>query len=179
MPGHEGMRSGALALRAADRPQIWDDLGLQHLWLAMQQRPWRSLALVSSGKNIETIDLADRFAKLAWWYGGQATCVFDLRDLGMRLVAHQVRDIARQVERGNRVFIALRSVAENPTTIPVAQSADAAILCVTLGKTEGAAAERGLMAIGRERFLGTILVNDSNANASPRGERSHHAPLRA
>lgn len=157
----QSVAPSALVLRARTQPQIWDDIRLQQLWLTMQHRPWRSLALVSSGENVSTIDVANMFARVSWWYGGQATCVFDLRDLGMRLVEHQLRDIERQAEAGNRVFIALRSMDENPTIIPVARKADAAVMCITLGKTKARSAERTLSAIGREHFLGSILVHES------------------
>jgi hypothetical protein len=135
-----------------------DDVRMQHLWLALQKRQWRSLAVVSASKGVGTLAAANALAKIAWWYTGVPTCVFDMRDLSLRLLEHQLRDMAGQLQGGERIFIALRSTSENPTAVPLAQAADAAVLCVELGKTDVKAAQRTLEAVGRHRFIGTLLV---------------------
>jgi hypothetical protein len=149
----------ALAVRQGRVPNLWDDIRLQQLWLSMQKRPWRSLALVSASRGVSTIETANVLAKIAWWYSGEPTCVFDMRDLSLRLLEHQLRDMTSQLEGGERIFIPLRSTFENPTAAPLARSADAAILCVALGQSDAKSAEETLNAIGRDRFLGTILLN--------------------
>lgn len=149
-----------------------DDVRLQSLWLSLQQRKWRSLALVSATRGTGTLAAANDLAKIAWWYTGQPTAVFDMRDLSLRLLDHQLRDMASQVEGAERVFIALRSTDENPTAVPLARAADACVLCVQLGKTEARSALKTLEAIGRHRFIGTILVNVTGEPPRP------PAPLR-
>lgn len=151
-------QSTALVRRAPDVPELADDVRLQLLWLALQQRTWRSLAVMAASAGIETLPVADTLAKLAWAYTGQPTCVFDMRDLNLRLLEHQIRDMAAQLQGGERVFVALRSMNENPTAVPLAMAADAVVLCVALGRTDIRAAQRTLSAIGRERFLGTLIV---------------------
>jgi hypothetical protein len=149
------MTSSALVKRQGD---FFNDVRLQQLWLATQRRAWRSLAVVSASAGLPTIDSANMLAKMAWRYSGEPTSVFDLRDVSLRLVEHQLREIAVQVAAGDRVFVALRSVTENPAAVPIARAADALILCVALGKTDMKSAHRTIDAIGRDRFLGTILV---------------------
>jgi hypothetical protein len=149
------MTSSALVKRGAD---FFNDVRLQQLWLATQQRAWRSLAVVSASAGLPTIDSANMLAKMAWRYSGEPTSVFDLRDVSLRLVEHQLREIHVQVAAGDRVFVALRSVAENPAAVPIARASDALILCVALGKTDMKSAQRTIDAIGRERFLGSVLV---------------------
>src|SRR5262249_32414390 len=127
--------------------------------LSLRRRPWRSLAVVSASKGIATLALSNTLAKMAWWYTGEPTCVFDMRDLSLRLVEYQLRDMASQLEHAKRVFIALRSTSENPTAVPLARAADAAVLCVELGKTDIKGAQKTLDEVGRERFLGTIIVS--------------------
>jgi hypothetical protein len=151
-------QSAALVRRAPDVPAFGDDVRLQLLWLALQQRSWRSLAVMAAGEGIETLSVADTLAKVAWAYTGQPTCVFDMRDLNLRLLEHQIRDMAAQLQGGERVFVALRSMGENPTAVPLAMAADAVVLCVELGRTDIKSAQRTLAAIGREKFLGTLLV---------------------
>jgi hypothetical protein len=161
--------SSALVLRAHGGP-LADDVRMQQLWLQLQQRSWRTLAVVSASPGVATLAAANHLAKIAWWYTGQPTAVFDMRDLSLRLLEHQLRDMASQVGGAERVFIALRSTSENPTAVPLARAADAAVLCVELGKTTTKAAQKTLEAVGRGRFIGTILVSgddDKVADSSP------------
>jgi hypothetical protein len=164
--------SDPLALRPSGAPSAWDDMKLQKLWLATQRRGWRSLAVVSAGKQIDTLWVAELLAKLAWWYRGQPSCVFDLRDLRLRLVEYHEREVAAQVELGQCVVIALRSVFENPTTVPMARSADAVVLCVGLGKTDFKAAEQTLAEVGRERVIGSIVVKRRRSGAGKNGSEA-------
>lgn len=157
--------SAALVRRAPDVPAYGDDVRLQLLWLALQQRAWRSLAVMAASDGIETLAVADTLAKIAWAYTGQPTCVLDMRDLSLRLLEHQIRDMAAQLQGGERVFVALRAMSENPTAVPLAMAADAVVLCVQLGRTDIKSARRTLATIGRERFLGTLLVPLGSAAA--------------
>lgn len=157
--------STALAVRGPSPPSLADDVHVQSLWLSLQQKSWRSLAIVSASKGIATLGVANALAKIAWWYTGQPTVVFDMRDLSLRLLEHQLRDMASQLEGGERVFIALRSTSENPTAVPLARAADACVLCVELGKTDIKAAQKTLDAVGRDRFFGTILVSPAMAKS--------------
>jgi hypothetical protein len=148
-----------------------DDARTQQLWIALQRRPWRSLAVVSASKGIGTLKVANDLARIAWWYTGQPTCVFDMRDLSLRLLDHQLRDMAAQLNGGERVFVALRSSSENPTAVPLARAADAAVLCVRLGATDMRTADKTLEAVGHHRFIGTILVAaDDDAHPEPQAD---------
>ena len=158
--------SDPLALRVPGLPGTWDDMMLQKLWLATQRRSWRSLAVVAAGKQMDTLWVAELVAKLAWWYRGQPSCVFDLRDLRLRLVEYHEREVTSQVNLGQCVVIALRSVFENPTTVPMARSADAVILCIALGKTGFKAAEQTLAEVGRDRVLGSIVLRRRRSGAA-------------
>jgi hypothetical protein len=149
--------------RPPDLPRSWDDVRLQKLWLATQRREWRSIAILGASKSLDTLPIADLFAKLAWWYRGQPSCVFDLRDLSLRLVEHHVREARTQADEGSCVVIALRSIFENPAAAPIARSADAVVLCVGLGSTDFRAVERTLSEIGSERVLGSIVIRPPHA----------------
>ncbi len=138
-----------------------DDLASQLLWLATQQRTWRSLAVVGASEGVQTLEVANMFAKLAWWYRGQPSSVADFRDLTLRLVDHQLRDVSHQLESDPiTIVIALRSIFENPTVVPVATAVDAAILCVHMGVTKMRSARQTVDTIGRDRFLGTIVIRE-------------------
>jgi hypothetical protein len=155
--GGSNQSTGAL-VHAPAGPRIEADVGLQRLWLALQQRSWRSLAIVAAGPGMPTLDVANTLARISWWYTGQPSGVVDLRDVSMRLLEHHIRVMAAQSGE-ERVFLALRSIDENATAIPIAMAADAVVLCVALGKTEIRTAKKTLSAIGAARFLGTVLVS--------------------
>lgn len=167
-------QSTALVRRGPDAFSVQDDVRMQLLWLSLQKKPWRSLAVMSADGGIDTLAVADSLAKVAWQYTGQPSCVFDMRELSLRLLEHQIRDMAAQLQGGERVFVALRSMNENPTAVPLAMAADAVVLCIELGKTAIKGAQRTLAAVGRERFIGALLVPPSFAN--PRSSPQDGAP---
>jgi hypothetical protein len=158
LTAEDGNSSRSLVVGVPRSGPLVDDVRMQDLWLALQKRSWRSLAVMSASKGVGTLTAANALAKIAWWYTGVPSCVFDMRDLSLRLLEHQLRDMAGQLQGGERIFIALRSTSENPTAVPIAQAADAAVLCVELGQTDMKAAQRTLQAVGRQRFVGTLLV---------------------
>jgi hypothetical protein len=148
----------ALAHRPPSKPHVWDDVPLQKLWLATQRREWRSLAVLAASSGVDTLPIAELLAHAAWAYRGQPSCVFDLRDLGLRLADFQMREVAMQIDGGVSVIIALRATSENPTAAAVARQADAVVLCIGMGETRFKSAERTINEVGRDRVLGSIVV---------------------
>jgi hypothetical protein len=116
------------------------------------------LAVVAGGPSVDTVLVAELIAKLVWWYQGQSPYVFDLRDLTYRLVEYHEREVRARMATGSRVVMALRATAENPTTAPMARTADAAVLVVELAKSARSTAEDTMAAVGRDRFLGCVVL---------------------
>ena len=143
---------------SSDPPGIWADLRLQRLWLSVERREWRSLAIIAASKSLETVQLAEMIAQLAWRYRGQPSSVCDLRDLSIRLIDYEVQGMRAQIESGARLVVALRSIFENPTATAIARQTDAVLLCIALGETNLKAAEETIAAVGRERVLGSIVL---------------------
>ncbi len=160
-----------LAPRDANAQNVLDDVRLQKLWLAAERRRWRSLAVIAAGKAMDTLPVAEMFAKIAWWYRGEPSCVFDLRDLSLRLAEHQVQEVRAQIDAGSRVIIALRSIFENPTTVPIAREADAVLLCIGLGKTKFKSAEKTIDEIGRDRLVGSIVLRPAKKGPPAKAAR--------
>jgi hypothetical protein len=164
-PTAPGAASTALALREPDALAPTEDVRLQKLWLASQRREWHSLAVLGTNEHVDTMRIAELFAKLSWSYTGTPSCVLDLRDLSMRLVEYQQQEIRSQVDAGACVVVALSSTSHNPTAIPIARAVDAVILCIDLGNASMKAAERTIEEVGRDRVLGAIVL---------RGRRAKH-----
>jgi uncharacterized protein involved in exopolysaccharide biosynthesis len=159
--------SAALVVAAPATPNVWEDARLQKLWLATQRREWRSLAVIGAGEGVETLKVSEMLAQIAWAYRGQPSCVFDLRDLSLRLADYQMREVQTQVEAGVRALLALRSTSENPTAIPLARLADGVVLCIDLARTRFEEAERTIGEIGRDRVLGAIVVRGHQGGKPP------------
>jgi hypothetical protein len=156
-----------VSLRASNDANVWDDFRLQKLWLGIERREWRSIAVLGASRGLETIQVAELLAQLAWRYRGQPSNVLDLRDLSMRLIDHQVQEMREQVEAGTRLIVVLRSIFENATAGPVAKQADAVLLCVALGDTRFKKAEETIAAVGRERVLGTVVLHARKPVTTP------------
>jgi hypothetical protein len=133
------------------------EVELQNLWLALQKKTWRVLAVVPAMRDLASFDVASAIAEVAWQYRSEPTVVLDLRDITLRLVDYHKKEIDEHVQRGECVIIALSSILHNPTTISLTKSADTAILVVRLGETPMKAALRTVEEIGPEKFTGTIL----------------------
>jgi hypothetical protein len=157
----------ALELRRTVAPNIWDDVRLQKLWLAAERSPWRSLALLGADPSVETFQVAELLAQLAWRYRGQPSNVLDLRDLSMRLIDYEVQEMRAQVASGTRLIVALRSIFENPTAAPIAQQADVVIICIKLGRTTLKSARETVLAVGRKRVLGSIVLGSRGRTSAP------------
>jgi hypothetical protein len=159
--------STALILRRLEAANPWDDVRLQRLWLGIERREWRSLAVLGASSSVETIHLAELIAQLAWRYRGQPSGVCDLRDLSMRLIDYQVQEMRDQVDGGMRLVVSLRSIFENPTATPIARQTDAVLICVALGETDFKAAEETINAVGRERVIGSIILRPRPGKPAP------------
>ncbi|MCL2448512.1 MAG: hypothetical protein FWD17_06160 [Polyangiaceae bacterium] len=169
-PATPSTASTALVRRPSEGPNPWDDVRLQRLWLAIERREWRSLAVLGASTAVETIRLAELLAQLAWRYRGQPSSVCDLRDLSMRLIEYQVQEMRDQIDEGTRLVVALRSIFENPTATPIAKQTDAVVLCIVLGDTNFKAAEETVATIGRDRVIGSIILRP---HPKRRGKRAN------
>src|SRR5260370_7451413 len=76
-----------------------------------------------------------------------------------------------------QVIVALEPVVSNPLGIAVAMAADAALLCVTLGEAPLASAKRTIEMIGRERFIGVVVVPHCRAGSVPNSTPPPKAPI--
>lgn len=164
--------STALALREPDAIVLADDVSLQKLWLATQRREWRSLAVLATNEDLDTMHVAEVLARLAWSYRGKPSCVFDLRDLSLRLVEYHQNELHAQADAGNCVVVALSCTSHNPTAIPIARSVDAVVLCIDLGVASMKAAERTIDEVGRDRVLGAIVVREKRSEPRKRPKRT-------
>lgn len=144
-------------------PRPWDGPDWQKLWFATQRRSWTSLAVVPSGDGMSTssLEVATALAEIGWIHLGMPIHVTDARELDIGGIEACLSDTRSRIKIGERVILAVSPVRDNAAAVRVAQAADAAILCVLLGRSEVAAAESTIEQIGRSAFLGSVILWDS------------------
>jgi hypothetical protein len=146
--------------------ELWNDPSWQRIWLAIQGKEWRSLAVVPGGQGISTLEVAQALVDIGWQHRGLPIGLADLRNVTLPYIDSVIDEVRAHVFSGERVLIALRSVFDNPATVPIAQAADRAVLCIGLGVTRIAGAKESIEQIGQPRFLGSIIVRGATPDDS-------------
>jgi hypothetical protein len=142
--------------------EYWNDPSWQKIWLAIQAKDWRSLAIVPGNTGLSTLELAQALVDVGWQHRGLPIGLADLRNVTLPYIDSVIDEVRSHICSGERVLIALRSVFENPASVPIAQAADGAVLCISLGNTKIAGAEETLEQVGKGRFLGSIIVRNGS-----------------
>jgi hypothetical protein len=132
---------------------------LERMWVRAQSRDWRTVALVPGDEHTSTFEVANLMARLALTRG-ESIHVADLRELRFKHVEVFLEGTRWDESHGDRIIFATGPVSTNVATIPLARAADCAILCVPLGATSLGSVREALEHIGREHFLGALLVRD-------------------
>ena len=145
--------------------EAWNDPSWQQIWLAIQSKEWRSLAIVPGSRGISTLELAQILVDVGWQHRGLPIGLADLRNITLPYIDSVIDEVRAHVDNGERVLIALRSVFENPATVPIAQWADGALLCVSLGNTKMTGAEQTLEQVGKARFLGSVILRNGSSSS--------------
>ena len=136
----------------------WDRAEYQRLWLRMESRAWRTLAIVPGEDGMSTFEVANLIMSIGA-YHGESIGLFDFRNVTVPRVLDVIEDVSRRMAPGERLLFATRSIRENLATIPLARATDGVVLCVSLGSTKLGFVEETVDQIGRDRFLGSIVVH--------------------
>jgi hypothetical protein len=138
---------------------------LQQLWFQLQRRQWASLVVIPADPGSSGAGVATSLWKVGTLIGNPAPKVLNAERMGPGVIAELIRDLANAKEAVTagldqpRILVSIESVLSNPLGIGIAQAADALLLCVRKGRTKIAAARRTIELIGRERFLGSVVLN--------------------
>jgi hypothetical protein len=164
------MKDGARP-EGAGEPALVDGLNapsrdLQELWFATRRWEWSTLVLVPAHPGGSAIEVAKALARVSGLRGGKALKI-TAEGMSLASTSDLVEDIAARStirsmkagnDRGKQTIIAIDSVVSNPAGIAVAVAADAVLLCVELGRTAIESAQRTVELIGRERFIGCVVI---------------------
>jgi hypothetical protein len=139
-------------------------LALQQLWFSLHKLEWASLVLVPGDEDGSVINFAQPLFRVAQLAMGDRVRLLDARDVKLNRTAPLILDMSGQTSRAGgasrseRVLVMVESVISHPSGVPIALAADAAVLCVEMGKTSLSAARQTLQILGAQRFIGCVTL---------------------
>ena len=135
-----------------------DELELQNLWLALQKKAWRVLAVVAATPEGSSLEVANALVDLARDEAGEDATVLDLRDVKLRVVESEKARIEEHRTKSGLLVVALSSPDRSPAGLALARAADAAVIVVRVGETPVKTVARAADEIGRDKVLGAVVV---------------------
>jgi hypothetical protein len=130
----------------------------QRLWFATRERQWTSLAIIPSDRSIDIRRIAESLVETGRIHGERPITL--LSGVGVQLAGvHQIVDsIGAMTTRGDWLVVPVDPITDNPSAVPIVHATSAALLVVRLGESLLGSARATLEAVGRERFLGSVVL---------------------
>jgi hypothetical protein len=136
----------------------------QRIWLAARRREWNSLAIVPSHPGIDVKRVAERLAATGRVHGERPVSVVDSVGVELSNVGQVIDSVEALSDRGECVLVPVDPVAENPATLAIIRAMSATLLVVRLGESQLATVQHVIDTIGRERVLGSLVLEEPRAD---------------
>jgi hypothetical protein len=132
---------------------------LQQLWFSLDAHRWSSLLIVPAPGVSGALPLATGLLHISRRSSPESrSSLVDGTGVALEQVAALTQTIATRIGQRERVLVVVDPVAENPAALALASCCDAALLCVSLGKSDLESARDTLERCGRARFLGSVVL---------------------
>ncbi len=137
---------------------------LQHLWFQVQRREWSSLVVVPADGDFVAGTIATQLWKVGCALSAPPPEILNCERMDSSAIAQLVVSLSRapgspRDTNQRRIVISIESVLSNPLGVGIARAADAVLLCVRKRQTKLDAARRTIELIGRERFIGSVVLS--------------------
>lgn len=142
----------------------WRDPEWQRLWLAVEARNWRSLALVPAGEGGSrtfTLTVAVALSRTGMVHLGTPIQVADATRIPLDQLTAFLEEVRRCTSTGERLLIALPPTSTTPISAAIAQASDAAVLCILADRMTSSDSKRTIKLVGESRFLGSAIFRPS------------------
>jgi Mrp family chromosome partitioning ATPase len=90
---------------------------------------------------------------------GRPVQVADATQVPLAQLARFLGEVQRFTNEGERLLIALPPIGSSPITTSIAQTVDAAVLCVLYERMSSSQAKKTIQMVGRARFLGSVIFH--------------------
>ena len=142
------------------------DSDLQRLWFTTRQQGWSSLAIIPSDAAVDAGRVAESLVATGRLYGERTVSLLNARGAQLTGVHDLVDLLGVMTGRGEWVIVPVDPIEDSPSAVPIVRATSAAILVVRLGESLLNSARTAIEAIGRERFLGSIVLGDDDVPGS-------------
>jgi hypothetical protein len=154
--------NGNQSITLAVPPEPWRDPEWQRLWLALQARPWTSLALIPSGTGGPedfTLLVAVILSRTGMVHLGSPVPIADATQIPLSHMASFLEQVASHSQSGERILVALPAASKSPVARSIAQATDATLLCVLMEKMSLSEGRKTVDQIGASHFLGSAIFH--------------------
>jgi hypothetical protein len=131
----------------------------QRVWFAAGQRDWSSLVLVPTDAGADVVRVAENLVTTGQIHAERPVSVVNATGVPLEGVQQIIDSIATIAARDERAIVPVDPIADNPASIAILRACSAAILVVRLGDSLLSVAENTTEIVGRERFLGSVVVD--------------------
>jgi hypothetical protein len=142
---------------AADVTALRPEQRWQELWFAALKHTWSSLVLIPAHAGGSALEIAKNLALVAELHRGSSIKLINAEGADLTGIAGTILQMTSHVSEGGLVIVAVSSIFDNQASIPLALAADAVLLSVTYRRTDTAAAQKTVNAIGKDRFIGAVI----------------------
>jgi hypothetical protein len=130
----------------------------ERLWFATRQKAWSSLAIIPSDPGIDAESIAESLVATGRIHGERQVSLLNARGVQLSGVHQFVDTLVAMTGRGDWVIVPVDPISDNPNAVPIVQATSAALLVVRLGESRLASAQTAIDTVGRDRFLGSIVL---------------------
>jgi hypothetical protein len=130
----------------------------ERLWFATRQKAWSSLAIIPSDPGVDAGSIAESLVATGRVHGERTVSLLNARGVQLGGVHRLVDTLGAMTARGEWVIVPVDPIADNPNAVPIVQAASAALLVLRLGESRLNAARAAIEVVGRDRFLGSIVL---------------------
>jgi hypothetical protein len=131
----------------------------ERLWIATRQNAWTSLVLIPSDGGVDITQVAQSLIAAGRQHGEKPLSLLNATGTQLNDVRPLIDKLTASTNRGEWVIIAVDPIADNPSVVQLVRAASAALLVVRLGESLLASAQAAIGAVGRARFLGSVVLD--------------------
>jgi hypothetical protein len=121
-------------------------------------RPWQLLVVVATEPGLSARPLADAIVERCNLMSGARAKGLSAEKLNRGEISDLLDAARDSVANGTRVVIAVDPLTGSHAAAAIAMTADAAIVCVHLGRSTTAHALKTIDLLGRERVIGVVTL---------------------